>query len=169
MSATVDGLLRDACRGRLADALPGAVVLDRDAVERLLPHRDPFLLVDEVRLLDAERGLIAGTYDLDRAAWVFAAHFPGRPMWPGVLQVEAIGQAGCVLYAAGRGRSMREVSSTSILGARFVRPVVPGGAVEIVARGFEDGLFFTVVGQCLQNGRVCSAAALQALTPDAVP
>jgi 3-hydroxymyristoyl/3-hydroxydecanoyl-(acyl carrier protein) dehydratase len=166
VSAAVDGLLRDACRGRLAGAGPGAeVLLDRAAVERLVPHRDPFLLVDRVRLLDAERGLIAGSYDLARAEWVFAAHFPGRPVWPGVLQVEAIGQAGCVLYAAGRGRPMAEVAGTSILGARFVRPVIPGGEVEIVARGFEDGLFYTVVGQCLQDGRVCSAAALQALTP----
>jgi 3-hydroxyacyl-[acyl-carrier-protein] dehydratase len=168
-SADVDTLFREACRGRLDGALAetGAPVLDREAVQRLLPHQDAFLLVDEVHHLDTAGGLVAASYDLARAAWVFAAHFPGRPMWPGVLQVEAIGQSGCLLYAARQGRPVSDVAGTSILGARFVRPVVPGGTVEIVARGWEDGLFFTVVGQCLQRGQVCSAAALQAVTPDA--
>jgi 3-hydroxyacyl-[acyl-carrier-protein] dehydratase len=162
--ADVEGLLRDAGRARMPGAPPstGVPLLARPAVEDLLPHRDPFLLVDEVHGLDTAGGVISTSYDLARASWVFAAHFPGRPVWPGVLQVEAIAQSGCVLYAAQRGRPLREVAATHILGARFVRAVVPGAGLEVVARGFEDGLFFTVVGQCLQGGRVCSAAALRA-------
>src|SRR5262245_59600209 len=115
----VDALFREACRGRMAGAFAesAAPILDRGGVQRLLPHQDAFLLVDDVHHLDAAAGLIAASYDLARAAWVFAAHFPGRPMWPGVLQVEAIGQSGCVLFAARQGRPVPDVAGTSILGA----------------------------------------------------
>lgn len=161
-------LLRDASRSRLAplpDSGTGAALLDRRAIERMLPHRDPFLLIDCVDALDTGSGVIVASYDLDNAADVLAGHFPGRPVWPGVLQVEAIAQAGCILCAAQRAEPLTEVAATHILGARFVRPVVPGALVEIIAVGIEDGLFYTVVGQCLQHGEVCSAAALSAYIP----
>jgi 3-hydroxyacyl-[acyl-carrier-protein] dehydratase len=141
-----------------------AVVLDRAAIEALLPYRDPFLLVDRVTHIDLDGGLIAARYDLARAAGVFAGHFPRHPVWPGVLQVEAIGQAGGILYLRlQKSAGIERVALTRILGARFLRPVRPGGDVELVSRVLEDGLFVTVVGQCLQNDSVCSVAALTAL------
>jgi 3-hydroxyacyl-[acyl-carrier-protein] dehydratase len=160
-------LLRDVSRSRLtpAPAEGAPAVLDREAIERLLPHRDPFLLVDAVHALDREGGVIAASYDLARAEAVLAGHFPGRPVWPGALQVEAIAQVGCILCAVQRDEPLEDVSATHFLGARFVRPITPGAPVEIVAMGAEEGFFYTVVGQCLQHGEVCSAAVLSAYTP----
>ncbi len=164
---TAAEFLREACRARLASSslLAGEPLLDRAAIERWLPHRGTFLLVDRVDALDCVSGTIVAAYDLENAADVLRGHFPGRPVWPGVLQVEAIAQAGCILCAATRSEPLTEVAATHILGARFVRPIVPGAPVEIVATGIDDGLFYSVVGQCLQNGEICSAAALSAYVP----
>lgn len=141
-----------------------ATLLDRGAVEELLPHRDPFLFVDEVTFLDQDGGLIATRASLARAEAVFAGHFPGHPVWPGVLQVEAIAQAGGLLYLKRSGLAgVPQVALTHILGARFMRPVRPGADLEVVAGVFEDGLFVTIVGQCLQGETVCSLAALHVL------
>lgn len=140
-------------------------VMDRQAIQRILPHRDPFLLIDRITLLDREYSLIAAAYDLDRAQAVFAGHFPDAPSWPGVLQIEAIGQAGMVLALSTASseprRPERDLALTQVLAAQFVRPVRPGSDVEIVARVVEDGLFVVIVGQCLQNGEICSVAAVR--------
>ncbi len=136
--------------------------MDRDQIQSILPHRGLFLLLDQAHVLDPRNGVIVARYALSRANDIFAGHFPFRPVWPGVLQVEAIAQAGILLYIKLMGASdVSSLAMTHILQARFIRPVVPGGDVEIVARVLEDGLFFTVVGQCLQNDRVCSVAALR--------
>jgi 3-hydroxyacyl-[acyl-carrier-protein] dehydratase len=140
-----------------------APVLDRATIEALIPHRDPFLLLDEVYFFDLPNGLIAARYDLERARDVLAGHFPGHPVWPGVLQVEAIGQAACVLHARRGHDGATNVAATHILGARFLRPITPMGAVEIVAQVVEDGLFFTAVGQCFQHQKLCCVAAISAL------
>ena len=147
-----------------ADARGGPPIMDRDAIAERLPHRDPFLLVDAVTVLDTEGGLVAARYDLGRAANVLAGHFPGQPVWPGVLQIEAIGQAGILAYLAREGGDAPpSVALTHVRGARFIRPVLPGGDVELLARVIEDGLFFTIVGQCIRDGAICSVAAVSGI------
>jgi 3-hydroxyacyl-[acyl-carrier-protein] dehydratase len=142
----------------------GHPVLDRTAVQKLIPHRDPFLFIDSVTLMDRERNLIAARYDLARGKAVFAGHFPSRPVWPAVLQVEAIGQAGLVLYTKMLNTvGLPDVVATHILGARFLNAVPPGEILEINASLFEDGLFCTIVGQCLCRGVICSAAAVRTI------
>ena len=161
----VRGLLRRAERERLCPAPSGAPLLDRAGIEALVPHRGDALLLDRVTALDALGGTVVARYDLARAAATLAGHFPGHPVWPGACQVEAIGQAGLVfvLATAPPGKPVTSVSLTGILGARFLKPVRPPADVEILARVMEDGLFRIVVGQCLVDGEVCSAAALSGL------
>lgn len=140
-------------------------VLSRQDIENLLPHRDPFLFLDRILFLDRHEPLIVGAYDLTRSENVFSGHFPGEPVWPGVLQVEAVAQAGLVLARslAPPDEPAVPVALTHILAAQFMKPILPGGEVEIAARVVEDGLFVTIVGQCLRNGQVCSAAAIRGL------
>jgi 3-hydroxyacyl-[acyl-carrier-protein] dehydratase len=121
-------------------------------------------LVDQVTVLDLDRALIAARYDLSRAEDVFAGHFPGYPVWPAVLQVEAIMQAGVILFAGLSGTSgLARATVVHVNEARFMRPIVPGDDVEIFAHLIEDSLLYTVVGQCLQNGSICSVVSTDLL------
>ncbi len=162
MSFEGEELYRRAEKAPLTDDRPDVTVLARDAIERLLPHRDPFLLVDRVTRLDGGE-LIVARYDLTRARDVLAGHFPARPMYPGVLHIEAIGQAGILLALLAGNERPTSISLTHVRAARFIRPVGPDGELELVARIVDDGLFLTVVGQCFWNGELCSAAALSGL------
>src|SRR5271165_658159 len=67
---------------------------DREAIGRLIEHRDPFLLLDTIRAVDPALGCLEGTRWLDPADPVFRGHFPGHPIYPGCLQIEMIGQLG---------------------------------------------------------------------------
>ena len=140
---------------------PQTTLLDRHGVEAHLPQRDLLLLVDRVRLW--EGGTIVAGHDLARAGEVFRGHFPGKPLFPGVLQIEAIGQAGVLLHLLGSPERIEAVTLTHVRAARFHRPVEPGEELVLMAQVIEDGLFFTVVGQCLQRGEICSAAAVSGL------
>ena len=141
--------------------------LDEAAIHDLLPHRRPFLFVDRVTCLDVAEGVVAGRHDVRQDALLLAGHFPGYPIWPGLLQVEAVGQAGLCLVRATRAASENAPPPpfhlTDLLSARFATPVAPDEDVEIVACVVPDGLFTIVVGQCLQRGLVCSAAAVRGL------
>lgn len=75
-------------------------VLDRAAIERLLPHRDPFLMVDEVLEIEAGKRTVALKHVRDDEDWT-RGHFPGNPILPGVLVAEALAQAAALAYLFG--------------------------------------------------------------------
>ena len=164
----VAALFERACREPLIERTERerGPALDEAAIRALLPHRPPFVFVDRVTRLDTANGAIVGRYDI-RQDSSLAGHFPGRPVWPGVLQIEAVGQAGVCLVRAiqsvSDGAPPRPFHLTDVLSARFKTAVTPDLPVEIVACVVSDGLFTIVVGQCLQRDRVCSAAAVRGL------
>jgi 3-hydroxyacyl-[acyl-carrier-protein] dehydratase len=91
----------------------------------VLPHRPPFLLVDEVTRLDPGTAA-AGTWTLSGEEWFFPGHFPGRPTLPGVLMCEAIAQVGAIAVLADDRFAGKLPLFGGLDGARFRRQVVPG-------------------------------------------
>ncbi len=136
---------------------PGEGV-DGVVVERLLPHRPPFLFVDRLLRLDGDQ--VVAQFDPRSQPHIFAGHFPDLPRWPGVLQIEAVAQAGLLLHAWREQTERTEYALTHVLGARFVRSVGPHAPVTLIAEVIEDGLFTVAIGQVLQDGALCSVAAV---------
>jgi 3-hydroxyacyl-[acyl-carrier-protein] dehydratase len=163
MTDEIAALYRHAEKNPLVDDRPTATVLDRARIEELLPHRDPFLLVDRVTMVDGERGIVVARYDLARAQETFAGHFPGRPVYPGALQIETVGQAGIIIGGIRNG-AVTSFSMTHVLAARFMRPVPPRGEIEVIAQIVDDGLFVTSVGQVLHDAEICAVAAMSGLS-----
>jgi 3-hydroxyacyl-[acyl-carrier-protein] dehydratase len=109
-----------------------AAPLDRTGIQRIIPHRDPFLLVDEV--VELEAGVRAvGVYRVDPEAWYLRGHFPGNPIMPGVLQVEALAQVGAICGLAHPDYAGRLALFAGIDDLRFKRVVRPGDALRLEA------------------------------------
>ena len=99
--------------------------LDIDAIREILPHRYPFLLVDRIEELEAER--VVGIKNVTVNEPFFAGHFPDYPVMPGVLIIEAMAQVAGVLVLSGiPDRKNKLVLLAGVDGAKFRRPVRPG-------------------------------------------
>jgi 3-hydroxyacyl-[acyl-carrier-protein] dehydratase len=102
----------------------------REEIERILPHRDPFLLIDEVLELEPGAHVVARkTVRADE--WYLAGHFPGRPVMPGVLIVEAMAQTGAVAVLSEEQNRGRLALFAGIDDVRFKRIVEPGDELEL--------------------------------------
>jgi len=99
--------------------------LDIDAIREILPHRYPFLLVDRIEELEAER--VVGIKNVTVNEPFFAGHFPDYPVMPGVLIIEAMAQVAGVLVLSGiPDRKNKLVLLAGVDGAKFRKPVRPG-------------------------------------------
>jgi len=104
--------------------------LDINEIQRILPHRYPFLLVDRIVEMDAER--IVGIKNVTLNEPFFGGHFPDFPVMPGVLIVEAMAQAAGVLVLKSiADREKKLVLLVAIENARFRKPVVPGDTLRL--------------------------------------
>jgi beta-hydroxyacyl-ACP dehydratase FabZ len=105
-------------------------ILDINEIQRILPHRYPFLLVDRIVEIEPER--IVGIKNVTRNEPFFAGHFPNFPVMPGVLIVEAMAQtAGVLVLKNIPDRDKKLVLLVAIEYARFRKPVVPGDTLRL--------------------------------------
>jgi 3-hydroxyacyl-[acyl-carrier-protein] dehydratase len=102
----------------------------RDVIEQLIPHRAPFLLVDEILELEPGKRVV-GRREIRAEDWWFPGHFPGRPVMPGVLTIEAIAQAGAVAVLADPANAGKVPFFAGIDGCRFKRVVEPGDVLTL--------------------------------------
>ncbi|MGO9308121.1 MAG: 3-hydroxyacyl-ACP dehydratase FabZ family protein [Spirochaetia bacterium] len=139
----------------------------REEIKRILPHREPFLLVDRLTGVSFTDEAIAGSRVISPDDPVFAGHFPDYPVYPGCLEVEMIGQLGLCLHYFLESRSSAvpsearppRVRATRILGAHYLEPVRPGCEVALLAKKLEyDEYFATMIGQLIADGKVACAA-----------
>jgi len=110
------------------------VVLNVKEITKILPHRYPFLLVDRVTYLNLEENVIIGQKNVTVNEQFFQGHFPGVPIMPGVLILEALAQCGGVLVHQ-KGHCDKIAVLLNINNAKFRKPVVPGDVLMLHAVG----------------------------------
>jgi 3-hydroxyacyl-[acyl-carrier-protein] dehydratase len=104
--------------------------LGRREIEEIIPHRDPFLLLDEVTVIEPGVRVVARKR-VREDEWYLRGHFPGRPIMPGVLMVEALAQAGAVAVLAEEENRGKLALFAGIEDIRFKRLVGPGDELEL--------------------------------------
>lgn len=106
--------------------------MDFNSIKQILPHRYPFLLIDQVLEIEPGRKIV-GIKNVTVNEWFFMGHFPDFPIMPGVLIVEAMAQLGGLLIAESIDALDKKplVYLASIKNAKFKKPVVPGNQIQI--------------------------------------
>lgn len=137
-----------------------------EEIMKMLPHRYPFLLVDRLEVeVPGEKGV--GTKNVTMNEEFFQGHFPGNPVMPGVLQIEAMAQtAGAIVMAAedNYAETKRSVLFMSIDGVKFRKPVKPGDQLKMhVEKVRERRNIFVFKGQSFVDGQVVSEAEFTAM------
>ncbi|HIJ88330.1 MAG TPA: 3-hydroxyacyl-ACP dehydratase FabZ [Desulfuromonadales bacterium] len=143
-------------------------MLDINDIMKILPHRPPFLLVDRVTELEQGKRIVA-IKNVTMNEPFFPGHFPGHPVMPGVLIIEALAQAACILAIMSSDESVRSKVTyfASIDNARFRKPVIPGDqlSLEIEATGCKRGIWI-FSAKALVDGKLVTEAELKAAFAD---
>lgn len=129
------GQAQNAAPGCAASAAQGAAVsfpCEQDGVLALLPHRDPFVWVSRIVSCEPGRQIVA-ELDVDPGLPLFAGHFPGHPVLPGVIIMEALAQAACCCLMADSDKAGRIGYLAGIDKAKFRHTVHPGDAITLSA------------------------------------
>lgn len=147
-------------------------VIEIDEIKQIIPHRYPFLLVD--RVVELEKGRYIRAYkNITISEEVFQGHFPGFPIYPGVLVIEGLAQAGAIMAFLSMEEYSIEKAKKSIVyfmgidKAKFRSPVRPGDRLEYRVEAIKRrGDVWVVRGNALVDERVVAEAELKAMIAD---
>ena len=143
--------------------------LDKEQIRNLLPHREPMLLIDELIDIDNLKSATAIMH-VKKEAFYFDGHFPDNPVMPGVLIVEAFGQAAAALTAHGIDKKEYEnklVFLMSVDKARFRNPVIPNCKLELKIEAIRShGRVWKYKGEAFVNGKRMADAQWSATIVD---
>ncbi len=139
------------------------MILDSNGIQKILPHRYPFLMVDAI--LEMERfKRVVGIKNVSINEAYFQGHFPGKPIMPGVLIIEGMAQAGgLLLLLEVPDRENKLLYFVAVDDARFRRPVVPGDQLRLevtVISWRGRGTFCKLRGEATVNGELAAEATL---------
>jgi 3-hydroxyacyl-[acyl-carrier-protein] dehydratase len=137
------------------------MILDSNGIQKILPHRYPFLMLDAV--LEMERlKRIVGVKNVTINESYFQGHFPGKPIMPGVLMIEAMAQAGGLLLLLEiPDRADKLLYFAAVDNARFRRPVVPGDQLILEVNVLNwRGTFCKLQGYARVQGEIAAEAIL---------
>ena len=143
-------------------------MIDIDKILKALPHRYPFLLVD--RVVEVVKGQSIHAYkNLTFNEQFFQGHFPGKPVMPGVLQLEALAQAGALLAYEGApfDPATKVIYLMSFDKVKFRKPVVPGDRLDLHVRiERQKGVIWRLAGEGKVDGATVSEAEMMAMIGD---
>ncbi len=146
-------------------------MIDVTQIEKILPHRYPFLLIDRVTELKSGE-LLKGFKNVTIGEQIFQGHFPGHPIYPGVMILEGLAQAGGILAFESMEMSEEEAARKivyfmSIDKAKFRSPVRPGDRLEYEIEVLKNkGTVWVFYGRAYVDGKLCSEAELKAMVAD---
>ncbi len=140
--------------------------MDIKEIQKFLPHRYPFLLVD--RIIEIEPGTKAiGIKNVTVNEEFFQGHFPGQPIMPGVLIIEAMAQVGGILAFRSGVNMGKAVYFMSIEKAKFRKPVVPGDQLRLEIQVLQQrGNVWRFSGNANVEGKVAAEAEFTAMVTD---
>lgn len=137
------------------------MILDITGIQKILPHRYPFLLVDAIEEMERWKRIV-GIKNVTMTEYYFQGHFPEKPIMPGVLIIESMAQTGgLLLLQEVKDREKKLLYFVAIDDARFRRPVVPGDQLRIEVTVIAwRGTFCKLQGRATVNGELAAEATL---------